>query len=185
MADTRQCPNCGAVNDIGFSMCQQCLTPLTAYAGQLAGETYQGKLAAQVDALNHRPLVVAALAVFNILLALSAVGYAIGRILSTHHQGEGAYLANAFSSIGAFLVALVMVPIAIALVIHAVATWTQRTWTWNTNLALLAVFGLFQLTQFHTPGFGMHLLTVLLLALAGVLVFLWYRPQTRAWFGLS
>jgi hypothetical protein len=161
------------------------MTPLTAYAGQLAGETYQGKLASQVEALDRRPLVVAVLAVLNILVALLALGYAIHSILSTHHEGEEAYLANAFNAIGAFMIALVLVPIAIALIIHAAATWTQRTWTWNSNLAFLGVIGLFQLTQFRYPGFGIHLLAVILLALAGGLAYLWFRPQTRAWYGLS
>jgi hypothetical protein len=161
------------------------MTPLTAYAGQLAGESYQGNLAAQVEALNRRPPMVAVLAALNILVAIFALGYALHSILSTHHEGEGAYLANAFSAIGAFLVAIVLVPIAIALIIHAAATWTQRTWTWNSNLALLAVIGLFQLTQFRTPGLGIHLLAVFLLALVGMLAYLWSRPPTRAWFGLS
>ena len=55
MPDTIQCPNCGTPNDTGAALCKACMNPLTAYSGQLKGETYQGRLVKQVAYLDTRP----------------------------------------------------------------------------------------------------------------------------------
>lgn len=170
-------------------MCQQCLTPLTAYAGQLSGENYQGRLAAQVASLNSRPKVVVVMTVFNVLLALfvpllifigSLPGHASGNPDDAYQSG----MSTAFHSIGAVVVGLVMIPMAGVLIWLATATYTQRTWTWNANFASLAVFVIVQLTKFRLHSTLPHVFAAASLIAVAVVVYFWSRSETRSWFGL-
>jgi hypothetical protein len=157
---------------------------LTAYAGQLRGESYRGKLASQVDQLNTRPPVIIAMVVF---IAVFALFWPVASVLVAflHREGMNAegtnYVASATGVIVPIMTALVLLPAAIALGWLAWATWIQQTWTWNVNAALLIGFAIFALIRY--PVY--HSLTFLWVALAAVLAFLWFRPATRAWFGLT
>jgi len=184
MADTRQCPNCGTANPVGNALCSNCHTPFTAYAGQITGERYQGKLAGQVSDLETRPPGVIGMAVFNVLLALFwplwRVIAAFAAKQTTNAEGTN-YLQSAFGTIGPMLLAAFLIPVAIALGILAWATWTQRTWTWNVNAVVLGIFGVVALFQFPAA----HAVACLKLAVVVVLGFLWFQAKTKAWFGLS
>jgi hypothetical protein len=184
MAETQQCPHCGTPNDIGRSLCENCQTPLTAYAGQLHGQAYQGRLAEQVALLNTRPPVVVGMTVFHVLLVvfwpLARVVGAFASRQQTNAEGTN-YIASAFSSIGPILQAIVFVPIALALIVLAWATWTERTWAWTVNAFALAAFALFAILKYPSA----HLQAILYVGLAGGLAFFWFRPQTRGWYGLS
>src|SRR5689334_10026602 len=109
MAETRQCPNCGLENDLGRSVCANCQTPLTAYSGQLRGEAYQGKLAAQVAQLETRPPVVmamvAAIVLFTLFWPLASLVTAFVHREATNAEGTN-YLASAFGAIGPILTAI-------------------------------------------------------------------------------
>jgi hypothetical protein len=184
MAETRQCPHCGLENDLGRSLCANCQTPLTAYAGQLQGAAYQGKLAAQVERLETRPPGVVAMVVFIVVIVvfwpLASVVTAFLHREAINAEGTN-YLASAFGALGPLLTALVMIPIACVLSWLAWATWTQQTWTWNANAGLLIGFAVFALSR-HAVYQNM---TYVWIALAVVLGFFWFQSATRAWFGLS
>lgn len=188
MADTRQCPNCGAVNDISFSMCQQCLTPMTAYAGQLTGEGYPGKLAAQVASLNTRPPAVVAMTIFHVLFALLPLAafaqFLPGPASASPDEGYQSSMSSAFHVVAAVVAGFVMIPISGAVIWLAFATWTQRTWTYNAAFAPLTVLVIIMLTKFGQPSTPLHIVAGFMIAVVAALVFFWYRPSTRAWFGL-
>jgi hypothetical protein len=173
------CPNCGTKNEAGRSLCEQCNTPLTAYAGQLTGESYQGRLADQVARLEQRPLPVTGMTVFLLIYALfwpiaSVIGAFNARV-KINAEGTN-YLAASFSAIGPFLSALILLPIAGALCFLAWATWAQRPWAWNLCLAVVGLFGVLGLLKFSLLGFVWGFVAV------GLTV-VWLRPDTRAWFG--
>jgi hypothetical protein len=180
---TRQCPNCGAANSIDSALCENCRAPLTAYAGQLTGqgESAQGRLAGQVAQLETRPPGVVAMTVFDVLFAgfwpLRSVAGAF--LAKPRLNAEGTnYLGAAFGTVGPVLAAIVLIPLALALFGLAWMTWTQRPWTWTANLAALGLFALLALLHFSP-------LSVVWLAAAGALAYLWFRPETKAWFGFS
>lgn len=189
MSDTKKCPNCGADNDISFSLCQQCMTPLTAYAGQLDGESYKGKLATQVAALNQRPHSIVTMMVYHVLVAILIplrifVGSLPGKESADPDQVYQASMSTAFHSIGAVVVGLVMIPLAIALIYLAWGTWAQRTWAWNAAFAPLIVAVIMLVTNFHQPSVPLHIFSGFALAVSAVVIYMWYRPDTKSWFGL-
>jgi hypothetical protein len=170
-------------------MCQQCLTPLTAYSGQLTGETYQGKLAAKVAALNTRPIPVIVMATFHMLFAIFVpiaifISSLPGRASTNEDDLYQAHMSTAFHSIGAVVVGLVMIPLALALFWLAWATFTQQTWTYNASFAPLIVFVIMMCTKFGKPSQTLHIYAALGVLGTAVLIFFWYRPATRDWFAL-
>ncbi len=179
MSDTKQCPNCGTPNDVSQSLCKNCMTPLTAYAGQLVGESHKGRLAKQVADLETRPPAVIGMTVLNVVFALfwplRIVLANFAAKPTTNAEGTN-YVASAFGSIGPILSAILLIPAAILLCILAWATWTQRPWAWMTNLGVLVVFALLNLRA--TP-------MALFAVAAIVLGVLWMMPRTKGWYGLS
>ena len=189
MSDTIKCPNCGNDNDISFSLCQQCLTPLTAYSGQLNGETYQGKLADQVKALKVRPEAVTVATVFDVLFALGtpiaifvhSLPHPVSADPDNTYQSS---LSTAFGAVGAVVTGLVAIPIAVAICIHAWHLYRQRTWCWSTQLAVMGVFAIRSLLMFKQPDLFSHVLAVGYLLFTGVFLAMWTRPGVKAWYGL-
>lgn len=129
MPDTIQCPNCGTPNDTGAALCKACMNPLTAYSGQLKGETYQGRLVKQVAYLDTRPPAVIAMTVLDIVFALfwplRMVFASFAARQTTNAEGTN-YVASAFGTIGPILSAILLIPAAILLGVVAWAAWTQR-----------------------------------------------------------
>lgn len=179
MPDTIQCPNCGTPNDTGQSLCKACMNPLTAYSGELKGETHQGKLAGQVAYLETRPPAVMAMTVLDVVFALfwplRKVFTSFAARPTTNAEGTN-YVASAFGTVGPILAAALLIPVAIALVFVAWATWTQRPWAWMVNLGVLIVFALLNLKPSPVALFAVA---------AGVIGVLWMMPRTKGWYGLS
>lgn len=182
--NTRLCQECGTPNDIGRSVCINCGRPLTAYGSQLGQpENYQGKLNAQVAALETRPLAVTALTGFYGLMVLIGPLWAIVSAFSArpHLNVEGTNAtAAAVGTIGPILSVLTMLPLAVGLGIMAWATWTQRTWAWTGGLIVLGLFGV--VTILHNGLLTVP--TVFWLVVAGVLTALWIQKPVKAWYGL-
>jgi uncharacterized membrane protein len=169
-------------------MCQQCLTPMTAYSGQLTGETYQGKLAGQVALLNTRPAAVTAMVIFQVLFAVFPLvvfaHYLPGPANTNPDEAYQASMSSAFHVISAVVAGFVMIPLSVVMLWVAWSTWAQRTWAYNAVFAPLSVFVIIMLTKFGQPSTTLHVVAGFSIAAIAVLVFFWYRPTTRAWFGL-
>ncbi|HLK61049.1 MAG TPA: zinc ribbon domain-containing protein [Chthonomonadaceae bacterium] len=177
---TRQCPHCGEINDSDNAYCINCNTPFTAYSGQLDGEVYEGKLAQQAALLNTRPVAVTAMSLFLILFALFwpilGLVHLYHTFIPTNASGTN-YIVSAVSSIVPVLTTFVLIPIALALFYIAWATWSQASWTWLVDaliLGICAVCCLLSLLTFKSIFF---------LILTTALAFLWFRRETKAWFG--
>jgi hypothetical protein len=184
--DTQQCPNCGHVNESGRAVCANCQLPLTAYSGQVSGdfESSRGKLAQQVSRLNVRPPIVAVVALCDLLFALFwPLAYVVNDFANRPRlNGEMTnYLGSAFGAIGPFLHAIVLVPIGLALIGLAWATWTERAWAWSVNAIGLAAFVLLSLRNFGVAP----IMTIIWVVLAGGVAFVWFRSETKAWFGMD
>lgn len=179
MPDTIQCPNCGTPNDTGAALCKACMHPLTAYAGQLKGEEYQGKLAKQVEDLETRPPAVIAMTVLDIVFAL---GWPLGKVLgsflhrpTTNAEGTN-YAASTFGAIGSIFTAVGLIPVAVALIVVAWGTWTQRSWAWMVNFGVLIVFVALNLRPSPLALFAVAAIAI------GVF---WAMPRTKSWYGLN
>ncbi len=179
MPDTIQCPNCGTPNDTSAALCKACMNPLTAYSGELKGETYQGNLVKQVAYLDTRPPAVIAMTVLDIVFALF---WPLRRVFAnfanrptTNVEGTN-YVASAFGTIGPILSAILLIPAAIALGVVAWAAWTQRPWAWMVNLGVLVLFALLNLRPNPTALFAVAAIVI------GVF---WMLPRTKGWYGLS
>ena len=182
--DTIQCPHCGTANDTGRALCLNCQSPLTAYSGQLMGETYEGKLAGQVDRLWVRPLSVNLMTVFLLIIA---AGWPVRAIFTAfikraHLNADSTnYLASAFGAIGPILTTIICLPLAAILVWLAWAAFTRQVRSWHLSLVAVsafAVFILFRLSEYR--GWA-----ALWLGLASALIIAWIVPATRSWFGLA
>jgi hypothetical protein len=179
MPDTIQCPNCGTPNDTSAALCKACMNPLTAYSGELKGESYQGKLVKQVADLETRPVSVIAMTVLDVVFALfwplRMVITNFANRPTTNAEGTN-YVASAFGTIGPILSAILLIPAAILLGIVAWAGWTQRPWAWAANFAVLIVFALLNL----------HKSPAALFAVAAIVIgVFWMMPRTKGWYGLS
>ena len=179
MSDTIQCPNCGTPNDTNAALCKACMNPLTAYSGELKGETYQGNLVKQVAYLDTRPPAVIAMTVLDVAFALfwplRIVLHNFAAKPTTNAEGTN-YVASAFGTIGPILAALLLIPAAVALCVAAWGAWTQRPWAWMVNFGVLIVFTLLNLRP--SP--------VALLAVAAIAIgVFWMLPRSKGWYGLS
>ncbi len=183
ISDTRQCPHCGVVNASSRALCINCQSPLTAYAGELQGESYQGKLAEQAAHAEIKPWAVTAMAVCDVLFAVFwPIAFVIGAYTARAHVNvEGTnYAAAAFGSLVPLFYALTLLPIAALLCFVAWGAWAQRTWAWAANAWTIGAF-VFVVFIYHRVSF----LTFICVCLAGGLAYAWYLPRTRAWFGIS
>lgn len=183
MIDTKTCPHCGEANDPGRATCVNCGTPLTAYGGQVGqNDNFERKLAAQVKALDTRPLVVSAMAIFQLLFALF---WPVAVVMASfaaqpHTNAEGTnYLAAAFGAIGPFFVSITMLPVAVLLCFLAYASWTQRPWAWSVALGVPALAVMVAYVRY---GFGLWLFVWG--GAAVVLTYLWLQSRTKNWYGL-
>src|SRR5512143_3699501 len=134
-----RCPHCEIPNEDGAAVCSSCGTPLTAYGNQITGEVSEATRA-RAAKLAIRPAVVPFAAAF---CAFAAVAGPLWRVMSlflsrvtTNPEGTN-YLSAAFGAVGIAFSAMVLVPLAIALLLVAWGVMTQRTWAWGAVLALL------------------------------------------------
>jgi len=183
MIATKKCPNCGLDNDIGRSICENCTTPLTEYGKQVGMEgEFERRLTKQVEALDDRPKVVYAMTAFTALLSLpllSDVIYMFRHEPKADPENVNA-MATALASLGPIFHAVVFIPLAVALIVVAFFTWTQRPWTWMVNLVVLGITAVVVFTKYH-----FHFAGFFWLAVIGTLIYLWLRPRTKAWFALT
>ena len=182
--DTIQCPHCGTQNSSERSLCVNCQSPLTAYSGQLTGEAYEGKLAGKVAQLETRPLSVYLMMAF---LTVVAIGWPLRNIVLAFMARTGLnaentnYLATAFGSIAPIMTTIVMLPLAGVLAWIAWQCYAQMPQAWKLSLISVVAFATFVALRFH----DFKAWTIFWLAVVGALAYLWLRPNTRAWFGLS
>jgi hypothetical protein len=182
--DSIQCPHCGTQNNTDRSLCANCQTPLTAYAGQLTGEKYDGKLAGKVALLNTRPIAVYLMMAF---LTVVTVGWPLRNIVAAfmgraHLNAETTnYLASAFSSIGPIMITIAMLPVAALLVWIIWQCYAQIPLGWKLGLGAALTFAAF--IVFRYRDFGNW--TFLWLSAIAALTYLWMRTETKGWFGIS
>lgn len=182
--NTIQCKHCGDSNDIGNAICANCLTPLTAFGGQVGqANNFDGKLAAQVAALDERPPIVTVMTIFSVLFALTVPVWSVIKAWTArpHVNEEGTNVIQAATgTLVPLFQTVILLPVAIALCIIAYFTWTQRPWAWTANVVILGLIVLIAVVLY-----GLSLPTFFWLIVAGVVAFLWYRQPVKAWFALG
>ena len=178
---TQQCRYCGTDNKVGDALCKSCKSPLTAYAGQITGEASgnQEQRQREVALLSSHPLSVKLMVGFQVLYALMGPLAKVIRGFASQPKvnEEGTnYVSASFGSVGPILTALFLVPIALALFVLAWGTWTQRSWAWIPSLVVVILVGVGAALSFS-------FLSVFWIGMAGVLLFFWFKPEIRKWFG--
>jgi hypothetical protein len=177
------CPNCHAEVEEGLAVCSQCGAPLTAYGGQITGEV-RPETRAKAAKLAVRPPIVVVMAILDALVALlGPLGLAWVRITGRTQVSEDAtnYIAAALGAVGAFAVAIVLIPLGLFLLVLAWATWTQKPWAWMANVVLLILMVLLAVRVFAAEP-GQALLRI---GLCGAIAYFWFHPRTKEWFGLA
>ena len=177
-----RCPECGTDNPEGVAICENCVAPLTAYAGHVTGEASEVTLAKLARA-SYRPPVIPLMAAFDVLVALVGPVWAvIGRFMARPEvNSEGTnYAGAAFNAVGTAFLAVVMIPLALALWAAAFGTIAQRSWGWWASLGVLAAVLLGVLTRFLSVGVLKYPVLVVDLAL----IVLWLQHSVREWYGL-
>jgi len=182
--NTIQCPHCGTRNDAGRSLCTNCQTPLTAYAGELRGESYEGNLAGQVDKLKVRPFGVYVMTAF---LSIVALGWPLRTIIMAfanraHLNADSTnYLASAFSAIGPILTTIICLPLIAAIAWLGWLNFMQQPRGWQFSLGATGIFAVFILTrlgEYHAWAF-------LWLCVAVATAIIWLHSSTKSWFGIT
>lgn len=177
-----RCPHCQNENEEGAALCEYCGEPFTAYAGQLTGEASEATFA-KLRRLSYRPPVIPGATALLVLIALFGPFSAVlGRFASrTVTNAEGTnYAGAAFCAVGIALTALFMIPIGIAFLYLAWATWTRATWVWTVDMVVFIGAVLLALTG-HLASLALLNLPLAVASIAA-LVF-WFRQDTRDWFG--
>lgn len=156
---------------------------MTGYGAPVPGTATEATLRKLREA-STRPAAVPAAAAFIVLLALAGP---FGSVLARLHSqpavnSEGTnYASSAFGAVGVALAALVLVPLGIAMLVAAWAVITQRTWGWYAAAAVFVIAAGMSITG----AIPAVLIRIILLAACGVAGFLWFRPETRKWFGVG
>lgn len=178
-----RCPECGTDNEESAAICANCVAPLTAYAGGYVAGMASDATLAKLQRLNYRPPVIPVMAAFDVLVALVGPVWAIlGRFMARPEvNSEGTnYAGAAFNAVGIALLAVFMVPLALALWATAFGTITQRAWGWYGSLVVLAAVLLGSFTGFLSLGF----LKYPILVADIVLAIMWLQHSVREWYGL-
>lgn len=177
-----RCPNCSAANPVGAAYCEVCATPLTAYETG-GGQGPSAATLAKLQRLSIRPRIVPIMAA---ALVLGAFAYPFRIALTSLLAQRGAsaagsefYIFNALGAVGAFLVALVMVPVGVFMLVTAWGTWRQQSWAWTADVILLGLAALDGLRAL----FGSSLAALPQLGVAAALLYAWLLPATREWYG--
>ena len=178
-----RCPHCELPNEDGVAVCQSCGMPLTVYGRQVTGEVSEATRA-KAAKLAIRPFVVPIMAAFCALAALfgpvwSLLSRFLGRA-QVNQEGTN-YLGAAFGAVGIALAALVLVPLAVAMLVVSWGILSHRTWAWGAGLVVVigALFAAF--TNYFFAGPLKFVMIVCAIALAA----LWFRRDAREWFGAA
>ncbi|MCC6728424.1 MAG: zinc ribbon domain-containing protein [Chthonomonadales bacterium] len=176
-----RCPSCGTANTEGAAVCANCAVPLTAYAGNESGGLSVETLA-RLRRVVARPRVVGAMAAADLLAALiGPLRSAVAGFRAQPKLAEDAtnYLGTAFGAVSAVLNAAMTLPIALALGVLAWGAWTQRSWAWPANLAVLGLSAILALIALPVSPF----VALIRLGVTGALAYFWTRGEAREWFG--
>lgn len=177
-----RCPNCSAPNPEGAAYCQACASPLTAYEGGV-GLGPSAATLAKLQRLSIRPRIVGVMTALLVLAALlgpfrvALAAYLAQRAASS--APSEAYIFSALGAVGAFLVALVLVPVGGFMLAAAWGTWRQQPWAWTADLILLGLSALNGLRAL----FGSSLAGLVQLGITAALLYAWMQPPCREWYG--
>lgn len=176
-----RCKECGEDNDEGVAFCARCNTPFTAYGGQVTGMVSEATLA-KAARLALRPPIIPFMAALDVLTAVFGP-FAITLARSSARpvaNAEGTnYVGVAFGALGAVFTAALLIPLGLVLLVTAWATWTQRTWAWTANAALLALSLVAALLAFSASPAE----ALVRIALSGAVAYFWFKPETKEWYG--
>ncbi|MDE2125823.1 MAG: zinc ribbon domain-containing protein [Armatimonadetes bacterium] len=182
--ETTSCPNCGAANPVGRSLCRQCSTPLTAYAGQLRDESLaaSGALASQVEQLEERPAGVVVACVTNLVyvVLIPLVSLFVTLVHRPAMRADSSnYIFAAVGTVATIAHVVILVPFILFVLALSWFVWTQHEWAWPANWAMPVLFAVTGLLRFSgsaiTGGFWMLVALVITVA--------WTRPSVKAWYG--
>ena len=182
--ETISCPNCGAANPIARSLCSQCSTPLTAYAGQLRDESMasSGALASQVELLEGRPTGVTAACIANLayvlLIPLASLFAALDHRTAMRADSSN-YIFAAVGTVATIAHIVILIPFILFVLGLTWFVWTQHEWAWPANWVMVVLFGLTGVLRFagSTVTGSFWVVAALLLAV------IWTRPSVKAWYG--
>jgi hypothetical protein len=177
-----RCPNCNTLNDEGAALCENCAEPLTAYGGQITGMVSE-ETREKIERLSVRPPVVPVMAALDALAAFVwpfAAAWAAFAHRTVANAAGTNYIGAAFGSLGAVFTAAVMIPLGVALLVIAWATWTQRPWAWIANAVVLVLAALLAFFAFPSAPVS----ALLRIGLAGALAYFWFQPDTKDWYGM-
>ena len=184
MADTLQCKRCGEMNPLTTATCLNCHTPLTAYGGQVGQEeNYVTRSDEQLEALEQRPPLVAAMTAFNVLFALAVPVWSTISAWSArpkvNEEGTNA-IQSAAGTLVPIVYTLTLLPVAVVLCVISYFTWTQRPWAWTANAIVLGGMALLAILLR-----GLALSTLLWIGIIGIFAYLWFQKPVKAWFALD
>jgi TRAP-type uncharacterized transport system fused permease subunit len=176
-----RCPACKAENDEGAAFCAECAAPLTAYAGSAVADADPARTARRLAEVSRRPAVAPVMAAVNILGAVWFAISALRALAARPSLSEDAtnYLVHAFGGLQAIVLAAFMVPMALAMLLLAWGSLTQRAWAWYGNAALLALAALVTLSRYSIH----RLLWVLAFVGVVALAYGWLQTPVRRWYG--
>lgn len=174
------CPHCGTPNPEGVSICEACLEPLTAYGGEVTGIASQSAVEAG-RRLAVRPAIVPFAVALDVATALAGpIASVAGRFSARPQVNQEAtnYLSAAFGALGVTFYAAAVLPVAIVLLLVAWGCFTQQTWAWKANAAVLVAGAVWGLT--HMVGNAAAFICLVAFVVIGVG---WFRGSVREWYG--
>lgn len=200
-----QCPSCGAASHPGATFCHACGATLpqqgpdvpagTSRTLALAGAPPAG-YGAQIPAApaagpQARPIGVTIVGIVTIvfgaftalmglavMLFMGALGAVLGSFLPF---GEGGAAMGGFFGVLGIIIAMLMIGFAALVIVTGVGTLRGRSWAWVVMLVLMAFNGLSALAGLAQQEFG----SLVTLLVSGVVIWYFFQPDVKAYFGRS
>lgn len=176
-----RCPYCDEPNEDGAALCTACGAPLTPYAATVPVDADPERTAAKIAAMNERPPVTLVVTIADIAAAIVAVVITLRSIAATPQLSADAtnYLGRAFGGLRAALTAGVLLPTAAALALLAWGAYTEKPWAWTVHAVVFAFIALVSVVTLRVNA----TLSLLELAIVGVVAWQWFQPNVRRWYG--
>lgn len=189
------CPGCGAATNPGATFCHACgatlstlpmgappgtsrgIPPSPAAPGHAAVHPSQRARPVGVTIIGFVTIVFSAFAIVAGLFVMLFFG-ALGAFLGIVGLGSAGPVSGFFAALGIFLAMFVFAFAAFGIIV-GVATLRGRSWAWVAMLVLMglnALGGLSSLAQRQFSG-------VLTLLVSGLVVWYFFQPDVKAWFG--
>lgn len=176
------CPSCGATTNAGATFCHACGAPLTTHApapasGATAVHPSQRVRPVGVSIIGFVTVAFSAIAIVVGLFLMIFMG-ALGAFVGGFVPGDGGAFAAFFGALGLFVAVFVFAFAALGIFV-GIGVLRGSGWAWIAMLILMGLNALGGLSSLASRDVG----GVVSLIVSGLVIWYFFQPDVKAWFG--